>query len=304
LHESKRYQALAVPGVGRVDKYGLLFMNWKLPSGAQEAVQVVGFDLDGGMGGPWNIVAGSLEDLRGEDTVMIDELYMKKLGVTHLGQTVEIMNRRARVVGFTRGIRSFTTSPYVFCSFKNAQNYLLLREPETIFFLVRVAAGADVSAVKRALAARLGGVDVYTNLEMARKTEDYWVFQTGAGGSTLLGATLGLIVGIVIVAQTIYAATVDHLREFGTLKAMGAANSHIYRVILAQAGLCGLVGYLLAAAIGVAVASASETRDPLILLTTPVLWGALALALLMCGGASVLSIRKATRIDPAMVFRS
>jgi putative ABC transport system permease protein len=305
LKETHRWQALQVPGVERVERYNLAWVPWKLPAGSMETVQVAGFPLDGGMGGPWNIVAGSLDALRSEDTVMIDELYKDKLGVTHLGQTVELGNRRARVVGYTRGIRSFTTSPYVFCSFKNAQNYTgaAMSEDQLTYLLVKTAPGADIATIKAALQARLPNLDIYTNKEMHRKTQVYWVFGTGAGVTTLLGAVLGLIVGIVVVAQTIYAATVDHIREFGTLKAMGAANARIYEVILTQAALSGVMGYAVAIVIAELVSRGSQGGNAPIALPPEMALGTLALAVAMCAGASIISIRKATTIDPAMVFR-
>jgi putative ABC transport system permease protein len=138
---------------------------------------------------------------------------------------------------------------------------------------------------------------------MRTKTMNYWVFSTGAGVTTLMGAILGLIVGIVVVAQTIYSATVDHIREFGTLKAMGASNGNIYTVILTQAALSAALGYLIAISISLLVSRGSQTGDAIILLPPDVAVGAFFLALAMCAGASVLSIHKATRIDPAMVFR-
>ena len=92
------------------------------------------------------------------------------------------------------------------------------------------------------------------------------MFETGAGVTTLLGAVLGLIVGIVVVAQTIYAATVDHIREFGTLKAMGASNGHIYRVILKQAALSAVMGYAMAIVIAESVSRGSDSGSAAILL--------------------------------------
>jgi len=77
-------------------------------------------------------------------------------------------------------------------------------------------------------------------------TRVYWMFTTGAGVAVLLAALLGLVVGVVVVAQTIYATTMDHLREYGTLKAMGATNGYLYRVIIQQAIISALVGYSLA----------------------------------------------------------
>jgi len=305
LSESNRWKVLSVAGVDRVDRYILAWVPWKLPSGAVENVQVVGFNLESRLGGPWSVVAGSVDALRGEDTVMVDELYKGLLGVTRLGQTVEIANRRARVVGFTRGIRSFTTAPFVFTSFKNSQNYAgaAMRENQAIYLLVRGAGGTNTAELKSAVQAHVPELDVMTNAEMHRKTQFHWVFNTGAGITTLMGAVLGLIVGVVVVAQTIYSATVDHIREFGTLKAMGAANARIYEVILSQAAMSGAMGYAAAIVIAYFVARASDAGNAPVLLPPIVAAGTLLLALGMCMSASVISIRKATRIDPAMVFR-
>jgi putative ABC transport system permease protein len=301
--ENRRYKALAVPGVAKAEKYNIQFVNWKLPSGSQEAVQIVGFDLETGLGGPWNLVAGSVDDLRGEDTVIVDELYMEKLGVTGIGHIAEIQGKRARVVGFTRAIRSFTTSPYVFTSFKNSQNYAKIAADETLFLLVRMEKGADQSVVKSRIREAIPTVDVFTNIEMEKKTQDYWLFSTGAGVTTLMGAALGLLVGMVVVAQTIYASTVDHIREFGTLKAMGAGNGYIYKVIIQQALISAVFGYSLAIVVGYFVARQSQNGNAAILLPPEMAWGTLGIAALMCVGASVISIRKATTIDPAMVFK-
>ncbi|MBI4892857.1 MAG: FtsX-like permease family protein [Acidobacteria bacterium] len=305
LSESNRWKVLAVPAVERVDRYILAWVPWKLKTGAIENVQVVGYNLDSGVGGPWNVVEGSAAALRGEDTVIVDEIYKSLLGVSRIGEVFEISGRRARIVGFTRGIRSFTTAPFVFCSFKNALNYGagIIREDQAVYLLVKGRAGVSANALKAAVQPMVPELDVLTNEEMHRRTQTHWVFATGAGITTLLGAVLGLIVGVVVVAQTIYAATVDHIREFGTLKAMGASNGHIYRVILAQAAISGVMGYTAAIAIALTVSEGSQGGNAPILLPPEVAVGTLALALAMCMGASVISIRKATRIDPAMVFR-
>lgn len=303
IPEKRRYKALAIEGVANVKPFLLSFANWKLPTGARESAQVVGFDVDSGLGGPWSVVEGSVEALKGDDTVLVDVLYKKKLGIDRVGQTVEINGRRARIVGFTSGVRSFTTAPYVYTSFKNALDYMALPADQTTFLAVKLAAAADGSRVKKQLLDVIPGVEVLTNREMLERTRHYWVFRTGAGVTTLMGAVLGLLVGTVVVAQTIYSATVDHIREFGTLKAMGATNGYLYRVILQQALLSAVMGYAIAITIATFIAEGSKTGDALILLPPEVAAGIFVLSLAMCAGASVLSIRKATAIDPAMVFR-
>ncbi|MCX6593125.1 MAG: ABC transporter permease, partial [Acidobacteria bacterium] len=161
----------------------------------------------------------------------------------------------------------------------------------------------DLQQLKASLKAAIPDVDVFTNDEMRSRTQDYWLFTTGAGVTTLMGAALGLLVGVVVVAQTIYSATVDHIREFGTLKAMGARNSYIYRVIIEQALISATMGYSLALVAGWFVAKGSETGSAAILLPPEMAVGLFFLALGMCIVASVISIRKATSIDPAMVFK-
>jgi putative ABC transport system permease protein len=94
-------------------------------------VLVVGFDPDQPLGAPWNVVEGRVADLKLDDNVFVDELYKQKLGVTRVGDVCEIRGHRARIAGFTRGLRSFTTSPYIFTSFKNAQNYVSLPADQT-----------------------------------------------------------------------------------------------------------------------------------------------------------------------------
>src|SRR5215469_3765025 len=240
--ERKFYEVLSVPGVEQAEKYIQNFAYWKKPDGGVENVQVIGFHPGSGLGEPWNVVEGRVLDVKLEDGVIVDELYKEKLGVSKIGDRVEIGDHRARVVGFTRGIRSFTTSPFVYTSFKNALNYNALnytrpeaREDQLAYILVTVAPGVRSREVLESLRARLTDVDIYTREEFSRRTRFYWMFTTGAGLAVLTAALMGLVVGVAVVAQTIYAATMDHIREYGTLKAMGATNGYLYRVLIEQA---------------------------------------------------------------------
>lgn len=301
--ERKVYTVLATPGVAQASKYIARFSQWKRPDGRQESVQVVGFDPDQRLGGPWNLASGTEDALKESDNVIIDELYQEKLGVDHVNQVVEINGRRARVVGFTRGIRSFTTSPYVFTSFKSAQSYTGLASDQTMFLLVNVAHGANVQAVREALAARLPDSDVHTTAEFSSMTRQYWMFTTGAGVAVLLAAVLGLVVGVVVVAQTIYATTMDHLKEYGTLKAMGATNGYLYRVIIQQAVASAVVGYVLAMGVSYFVVKGSQSGGAAIMVPPQMVAGMFVLTVAMCVGAALVSINKVTRLDPAMVFK-
>ncbi|MFB3813167.1 MAG: ABC transporter permease [Terriglobales bacterium] len=301
--ERKLYQVKAVPGVADAEKFIIRFTQWKRHDGRQESVQIVGVNPDSQLGTPWNIVTGSVQDLKSPDAIIVDELYKQKLGVTRVGEVFEINGNRARVAGFTRGIRAFTTSPYVFTTFKRAQDYGRFDADQTTYILVKTAPGAHVEQVRRDILSRVKDVDVHTSAEFSRMTQVYWMFTTGAGVAVLLAALLGLVVGFVVVAQTIYATTVDHLREFGTLKAMGAPNSYVYRVIIEQAALSAVIGYVLGMVVSVFVVRASQHGGAAILLPWQMAIGMFFLTLLMCIGAATVSINKVTRLDPAMVFK-
>ncbi len=303
MPEQRAYQVQALAGVVSVQKHVVAFGNWKRPDGADEGCLLLGADLSGTMGQPWNLVAGTVTDLERPDAVIVDELYKDKLGVTGIGQTLEVGGHRVRVVGFTRGIRTFTTAPPVFTSFKRAQDHAGLAADQTLFLLVKAAPGTSPESLAARIEATVPDVSALTTDGWRRKQQDYWMFGTGAGVSVLIAAGLGLLVGVVVVAQTIYAATVDHMREYGTLKAMGATNAYIYRVIVRQAAISGLLGYAIAIVVALGVSRASLAGTTAIIIPPSLAAILFVLTLAMCIGASVVSIDKVTRIDPALVFK-
>jgi len=301
--ERKLNQVRAVPGVADAQKIITHWTQWRRHDGGEESVQIVGLNIDDDLERPWNLVEGRVEDLKSPDAIILDELYKQKLGVTRVGEVFEIGGHRARVVGFTRGIRSFTTSPYVFTTFKNAQDYTALREDQTLFILVKVAPEANLEHVRSVLLHHVKDVDVFTTAEFSHMTTFYWMFTTGAGVAVLIAAVLGLVVGFVVVAQTIYATTMDHIREYGTLKAMGAPNSYVYKVIMKQAAISAVIGYVLGMVVSAFVVHASQAGGAAILMPPRMAVGMFFITLIMCVGAALVSINKVTRIDPAMVFK-
>lgn len=302
--ERKLYQVRATPGVASAEKYIARFGSWKRPDGGLESVQVVGFDVDQPMGAPWNLITGGVADLKAPDAAIIDDLYKDKLGVKELGQVVEINGHRVRIVGYTHGIRSFTTSPYIFMTFKNAQEVANLSEADTVFILIKALPGANLEKLRTSLQGRLHDVDVLTSNHFSSMTRNYWMFTTGAGVAVLIAAGLGLVVGIVVVTQTIYATTMDHLREYGTLKAMGAPNSYIYRVILEQAGIAAVLGYAQGMIVSLFVVRGGTGGGAAITLNWQSATAMFFLTALMCLIAAIVSIQKVLTIDPAMVFKN
>src|SRR5208337_1942428 len=297
----ERFTALSVPGVVAVTPLLVSFSDWRRPDSSTTNVVVIGSDEDEASLEPWNIVEGAATSTS-PDGVIVDRTSAKSLGVSGAGEIGEIEGKRVRVEALTNGIRSFTTSPYVFTSLNKAHKLLSIPSDQATFYLVKLAPGAAAAEVKRELASRLPGASVYTKAEFLQRNLDYWLFGTGAGVALLGGALLGLIIGTVIVAQTLYSSTKDHLGEFATLRALGSSSYYIHKVILTQAAVSAFAGYTLGAGLSLAIAAFSgETALPIVF--TPGLAAFLfAVTLAMCVVSAVSSILKVTKIDPAMVF--
>jgi len=301
--ERQKYLALGVQGVEAVDSLVVRFADWKRPDGGTESVIVVGIDPVRPVLQPWNIIAGSMENLGIADGIIVDELYSQKLGVSQIGETVEIMNRRARVVGITSRIRTFTQSPYVFTTLKNAKALTGLPERQTSYLLVRAEPGTDKEKLRTALQAALPSSDVWTSRGFSWQTRLYWLVTTGSGAALLIAAVLGVIVGVVIVSQTLYSATVERIHEYATIRAMGASNNYLKAIILRQSLLSGTVGYLLGVGVAVWVAWLAEASSAAPSLPYSLLLLLAVVTLAMCVGASLVSIRKVLRVDAASVFK-
>jgi putative ABC transport system permease protein len=167
---------------------------------------------------------------------------------------------------------------------------------------VHVSPGTDVDDARKRLLATLSKVEVMTPGEFRSRSRSFWLFGTGAGAALFAGALLGAIVGTVIVAQTLYSSTKDHLNEFATLRAIGSSGLYIHKVIIWQALLSAVIGFSLAASIGlIVVKMTAETSLPIVM--TPELTGCLfLLTVLMCVASAIAAIVQVMRIDPVRVF--
>jgi putative ABC transport system permease protein len=303
LDGRQRFRALSIEGVVDVAPVMMAFTYWRKPDGRSlTPVFLVGVEIGTGGLQPWSIVAGSVGELAAAEAVAVDQTYFERLGVRALGDYAEIADNKVRVAAVTQGIRSFATTPYVFASLNHARAWMRAPPSSASYFMVRVAPGANVNAIRQKLAADLSDAEVLTPDEFRRRSKSYWLFGTGAGAALFGSALLGLVVGTVIVGQTLYSSTKDHLAEFATLRAIGSSRRYIYKVILWQALLSAVIGFSIAAGIGLLLARASiYTALPIVM--TPMLFaGLFVLTLAMCAISAISAIVVVTRIDPVMVF--
>ncbi|MEH2519535.1 putative ABC transport system permease protein [Bradyrhizobium sp. AZCC 1610] len=302
LNTRERYRALAINGVVEAIPVVIGFADWRMSSGASTPVFVIGSDLRSGGLQPWDLVEGRIEALSSPKAVAVDRTYFDRLGVSGIGATAEIRQQPVQVAAVTSGIRSFTTTPFVFMDVDRARAHTGVPSGKATYLIIRLSADADPDRVRRQLTSNIADVEVLTPAEFRERSRTFWLFGTGAGAALFAGALLGVIVGTVVVAQTLYASTKEHLNEFATLRAMGSSRRYIYNVIVCQALLSAVIGFSIAALIGDAVVRLTAATALPIVITPGLIAGLFLLTLVMCIGSSIAAIVQVTRIDPAMVF--
>jgi putative ABC transport system permease protein len=294
----------SVPGVVRADNLIVWYAIVALPTGAKESVVYYGLENFPAWHFPWQVEAGDPADLRRGRYVMLDASAERRFGPFRVGDYREFQGRRLKIIGRTREALSFTTSPIAFLDYHLAQ----LLSPEelggrTTFIVARLAPKADRAAVRREICQRLPFNDVYGKDEWASRSRGYWIESTGLGMTLLLTVTLGALVGTVIVAQTLYASTTEHLTEFGTVKAMGGSNLTVYGIIAQQATYAAALGFGLAATLTYGLVPALAMLE-LKMAISPIMVASVFVATqAFCLAAALLSFRKVASLDPAIVFR-
>lgn len=301
----KKYLVQAVAGVDCVEEYNVGYSMWKLPDGGVVNIQVVGSEGRSLLAAEVDVCEGRFEDLHNRDAVIIDMDDAAKLGHPRVGDTFEVLGNRARVVGFTRNMKSFTTTPYIFTSLKRCEKYgWLTTQGKTMFFLVKVKSGFGIENVRKAIESAVPNLEAHTRESFSYRTRKYWLLETGVGIGFLAAAALGALVGGVIVSQTLYAMTVEKLPEFGVLRAIGASSGELSLVVLVQALVCWCLGLVLGFAASIGVRHLAAAMGTTMLMPFALVAGVVLLTTALCSAASLMSIARLRRVEPASVFRT
>ncbi len=295
----------SIPGVARADNLIVWFMNVNLPTGAVEGTEVYALENFSHWNFPQGVVEGDLADLRRGPYMVLDDSAKKRWGPFKPGDYREVLGRRLKIIGRTVDAKSFTTTPLTFMDYRLAQS---LNESDlrgnTTYTLVKLAPGADAEAVRAEIRKRLPYNDVFTKREWAERSRKYWIESTGLGLNMYITVFLGCLVGIVVVAQTLYTSTMEHIREFGTVKAIGGGNGDIYLILGKQATIAAIAGFALGALQAFALRPVMAKIDLKLIIPTELYVMVLIGAIALCLTAAVISFRKVASIDPALVFRT
>jgi len=203
----------------------------------------------------------------------------------------------------TDGIVGFSTNPYFFTTLERARQYLDAPSGHCSYFLVKARPGTNVRALAAQIRERVPELDVCERSEYSWKCIEFWLTRTGIGMSFGLATVLGLLVGLAVVAQTLYASITERIKEFGTLKALGADDRCIAHFVMAQALGTATFGILIGLGGAIVIALAIDSPRAPVVLT---LRGALVSVCLVTGVCLVgawAPLRRVRRIDPASVLR-
>ena len=294
----------SIEGVKRAEPYLVGHSVMTLPDGGFEYVLVVGCDPATLLGAATPALGFDANNLRQADGIVVDVHDAKKIGSPRLGDIREIGRRRARIVGFTDGILGFLVTPYVFTTLDRAEAYLGRGSHNASYFLVQLDGSTDSATVCRRIRERLPDMEAYTRDEYATLTVKYWLQRTGLGISFGAATALGLVVGLIIVGQTLYASVLDRLVEFGTLKAIGARETQVRAVILHQALGLAVVGSAAGLLTVLFVQNMFSTPRAPIAIPWYVSLGSCLVVTAVCLVSALLPYMRIRAIDPGMVLQA
>lgn len=300
------YRVRGVPGVAWAVNLYKGIGRARLPSGDYEQVILLGLDDATLIGAPREVVFGSLDALRQPDAVIIDERGYHRLWPNEpymLGKTLELFDRRAVIVGVCKASQTFQTFPVLYTRYSQA---LLFNPPERkmlTFVLAEPEPNIPIHTVTARITTQTGH-KALTSDEFSWMTIWYFLRETGIPINFAITVLLGFMVGAAVCGQTFYLFTIENLKQFAMLKALGAYNWQIVAMILFQALIVGVFGYGLgvgaAAIFGIVV---KEAQRIAFLMPWQVLALTGALVLLMILISALISIRRVLILQPARVFQ-
>lgn len=296
----------SVPGVEWAVPLYKGLLRARLSNGDYHQITLTGLESSTLIGRPAEVLEGRFEDVLQPDAVVLDQWAVERMGgptVIKIGTVFELNDKLARVVAIAKTQKSFTNIPVVYTTYERAIRYIPRERRTLSYVLAKAKDGVPVAEVTKRIHEQTG-LGAFTAEEFGWKTIGWVLKNTGIGinfGTTIL---LGFIVGMAIAGQTFYLFTVENLRQFGALKAMGASTFTLARMILLQAFTVGLTGYGVGIGLATVFGYFSARSGGLPFIET---WQLLLLVLVallaICTFSALISIIKLARLEPAIVFR-
>lgn len=293
----------SIPGVAEAEPMRISFSEMTLPGGGHEGTMIVGIDAGTDLGKAYQITQGPADALTRVDGVIVDACDDEKLGHPTIGSFRELGGQRVEIAAKSHGILSFLVTPYVFTTYERSLGFADGNPSMASYFLVRLKSGQDPDAICSEITSRLSGVTALTAKQFSKRSVNYWMTRTGLGLSFGAATALGLLVGLVMVAQTLYAMVLDRITEFATLKALGATEKEILLLLTAQSSVVATVGIVIGIVASFTIQALFSTPRAEILVSGGLYAGSAMLVFFICLAASGLPYLRVRSVDPHSILQ-
>jgi putative ABC transport system permease protein len=309
LPDADLYRVRGVDGVAWAAPLIKTNVIFRTPDGLINQINLVGVDDASLIGAPRDWIEGSLDALREPDAIVLDRqgadfIWPERAGGSFLNLEGEINDRRVVVRGVADVSATFQTFPIVNTRYSHALEITPPTRNKLSYVIVKAADGEDPKALAQRIEAETG-LQALTWVDFAWRSVNYILTRTGIPVNFGITIVLAIIVGAAITAQTFYLFVVENLKQFGALKAIGATNAQISGMVLLQSAVVGAIGYGIG--IGMCALFFSLSQDVPALegfyLRWQVVYGVGAVVAVIIVLASLGSLLKVFRVDPAIVFR-
>jgi putative ABC transport system permease protein len=311
LSENELYRVRGVPGVKWAVRFYKGQARARFEDGNFQQFLLLGVDDATLVGAPRpeKMIVGTLGDLRIPDACIMDEAgyrYLWPGEPFEIGRTLEMNDHRAVIVGICKASPTFQTFPIVYTTYSQATRYVPRERKVLSFVLAQGEDNVPTEEVCRRIHEQTG-LAALTSDEFIKKTILYYLQRTGIAINFGITVSLGFFVGAAVSGLVFFLFTLENLKQFGALKAMGVSNLRIVGMILLQGGIAGLIGYGIgvggAASFGLLLGAVVKTVPPAFNMHPYILVGSGVAVLLIVVISSLFSIRRVMVVEPAIVFR-
>ncbi len=308
LRDSDLYRVRSVSGVEWAVPLYMGTGRAKAPDGKFRTVILLGADDATLVGAPRKMLVGSIYDLRQPDAAIIDKAgyrYFFPGEPLEVGKTLQMNERRVLIVGISDASAPFQSLPVLHTRYSQALGFVGRERNLMSFVLAKPVAGVPTEDVCHRIE-MVTGLRARTSKEFSWDAFLFYLRNTGIPVNFGITVMVALIVGTVVAGQTFYIFTIENLKQFGALKAIGVTNRRIIGMILLQAMVVGGTGYALGMGMAATFFSSFLNYGPTrgIILPWQVMAGIALVVLFVVGLASLMSIRRVLVLEPAVVFRS
>lgn len=302
MKDSKLLAVRSLEGVDWAVPLSMSSVTAQSDEGHTAIIRLVGVDAESLIGLP-NLAEGELKDLNSPNAVIITNDRKERYGAPKVGEYFEINDRRAHVVGVADSQRSFSPFPVVYTTYNRAKFFLPPRQRYMTFILMKPHEGVSEAVIKQRVKEETG-LKALTLWDFVWLTMQFWAKNTGIPINFGITIFLGVIVGAAISGQTLYTFVIENVKHFGVFKAMGISNGQLIRMVLLQSLVVGMLGFGLGIG-GMSLFGLLNPANSQLAYYTP--WQLIVITFVIvigfCMLASLISLSRVLKVDPAIVFR-